>query len=266
MLWEQYHENVCAWSVIEHFPIEYVMENAAKLEEINGYYHICQRLAENPAYSIDRTRLQDKEYLLVMLHANREVSENDARDIFFKSIHKICLTDPIYLFNIRNKRRGAVLSVEDIDFTNSLLWLFHLLGLDKLRESILEWNQKVMFVIYQSAEFIALNLEAISDEEYNQKRLAIGLKHLYLALDEKYKEPSDKPYIDQLFENVATQSTKKGWIKLQEPISTPLTGEQREENIAILEQMKANNPAIAKLVNSMGLDTGIDTFSDDLPF
>lgn len=88
-LWEQYHENVCAWSVIEHFPIEYVKENITGLEEVNGYYHICQRLAEDPSYQIDRTRLKDKEYLLVMLNTNRSVTEEEGWDIFFRFLHDL---------------------------------------------------------------------------------------------------------------------------------------------------------------------------------
>ena len=266
ILWEQYHENVCAWSVIEHFPIEYVKENAAKLEEINGYYHICQRLAENPAYSIDRNRLQDKEYLLVMLHTHRDVSENDARDIFFRSLHKICLTEPEYIFRVSHNSRGGSFSVEDIDDLNSLLWLFHLLGLEDLRESIWKWNQDVMSAIYQSEEMKELNKESISDEDYNQKRLAIGLKYLYIALDKKYKDPTDKTYIDQLFEKVSKQSVKTDVIKTQEPIPVTPSIEQREEAIAMLEQMKKKNSAIAKLVNSMGLDSGTDNTSEELPF
>ena len=66
-LWEKYHKDTCAWSVIEHFPIEYVMANAIQLEETNGYYHLCQRLASNPSYVIDRTKLRDKEYLFISI-------------------------------------------------------------------------------------------------------------------------------------------------------------------------------------------------------
>ena len=266
ILWEQYHEDACAWSVIEHFPIEYVMENAAKLEEINGYYHICQRLAENPSYCVDRSRLKDKEYLLVMLHTNREVSENDARDIFFKSIHNFCLTDPSCPFDMHFKNHGEVFSIEDVLLINSLLWLFHLLGLDKLRESILGWNQKVMSNTYKSAEFKALNIEPISYEEYNYKLFAIWLKYLYIALDEDYKDSSDSPFIEKLLEKVEDQSVKSVLNKLQIPIPGALSFEQREEAIAILEQMKIKNPAVAKLVNSMGLDPGTDNEPEELPF
>lgn len=258
-LWEQYHENVCAWSVIEHFPIEYVKENITGLEDVNGYYHICQRLAENPSYQIDRTRLKDKEYLIVMLNTNRSVPEEEGRDIFFRFLHEICLAKSVPQSRFSYISRGEAFSIEDIDHVNSLLWLFHLLRLDKLIQSIRKWNQKVMAAIYQSEEFEALNKENISDEEYNQKRQAIGLKYIYTALDDKYKEHTDRQYFDPKPEKTAEQSIDEGREKIQKPIPTPLTEEQIKEAIATLEHMKAKNPAMARLVDSMRLE--IDAFS-----
>ena len=262
-LWEQYHEDKCTWSVTEHFPIDYIKENAPIIEEISGYYHICKRLAENPSYCIDRTKLQDKEYLLVMLHAHRKVSEEEARDIFFRYLHKVCLTEPEDLLRVNHESRGYAFSVDDIDLMKSLLWLFHLLGLENLRYSIYEWNQDVMSAIYQSDEFKLLNQESVNENEYNLKRLAIGLKYLYIALETKYKQPADKPYIDHLFEEVESQNVKVDLKESQKPVSTPLTGKQREKALRILEQMKAGNPSIEKLVNLMDLDFVADTCLGD---
>lgn len=47
--------------------------------------------------------------------------------------------------------------------------------------------------------------------------------------------------------------------EIQKAIPTPLTEEQIKEAIAALEHMKAKNLAMAKLVDSMGLE--IDAFS-----
>ena len=103
-------------------------------------------------------------------------------------------------------------------------------------------------------------------EEYNKKRLAIGLKFLYLALDKKYKCETDKPITDQLFAKVERQSTKEVWHKSQKPIPSPMTEEQKRESAAMLEQMKAENPAIAKLISSMALEYENDLLSEELPF
>ena len=82
-------------------------------------------------------------------------------------------------------RRGGAFSVEDIDFMNSLKYIFQLLGLDDAVRFIEEWNEHVMFTMYQGEELKNLGKEAINDDEYHEKRIAIGLKYFYLALDER---------------------------------------------------------------------------------
>ena len=265
-LWEQHHEDFCAWSVIEHFPIEYVRDNAQILEQVNGYYHLCMRFAEDNSYIIDRSKLSDKEFLLVMLKTQREVDEEDARDIFFRSIQNYCLNNSEYFSIVPHKSHRRVFSVEDIDHISSILWIFHLLGLDNLRMSIMEWNQHVMSTMYNSPEFKALNEKNIDDEEYDRGRMAIGLKYLYLALDDKYKLPTDNPQIEKLFKHAEMQPTKEVWYKLQKPVSMSMTDEQREEAAFILEQMKAENPALSKLISYMDLDAVNNLDNEDLPF
>lgn len=85
------------------------------------------------------------------------------------------------------------------------------------------------------------------------------MKYIYTALDDKYKEQTDRLYLDPQPEKNAVQSINEGREKIQKPIPTPLTEEQRKEAIAALEHMKAKNPAMAKLVDAMGLE--IDAFS-----
>ena len=266
VLWERYRESMCAWSVIEHFPIDYVKDNALILEEVNGYYHLCQRLAEDSSYIIDRSKLNDKEYLLVMLNAHREVCEEEARDIFFRSVHDYCLCEPDYITKVRYKGRGSAFSVDDIENINSILWIFHLLELEDLRTSLMEWNQKVASEMYFSEEFKKLNTESISDTEYNVERMAIGLKYLYLALDNKYKESDDNSSIEKRMRRVERLAINDDLHKKQNVGIEPLTREQREEATFMLEQMKVQNSAVSRLIMSMGLDTPNDLHSEELPF
>ena len=265
-LWELHHEYVCAWSVIEHFPIEYVKENAQILEEVNGYYHLCMRFSEDPSYAIDRSKLSDKEFLLVMLNAHREVDEEDARNIFFRSIHDYCLNNSELFTVVPHKSRRSAFSIEDIDHVNAILRIFYLLGLENLRVYIMDWNQNVMSTMYYCTEFKMLNETIIDDEEYDRRRMAIGLKYLYLALDDKYKLPTDYPQIERLFRMAETELPKEVWQKLQIPVSLPMANEQIEEAAFMLEQMKAQNPAISKLIGTMGLDTENDYDAEELPF
>ena len=265
-LWELHHEYVCAWSVIEHFPIEYVKENAQILEEVNGYYHLCMRFSEDPSYAIDRSKLSDKEFLLVMLNAHRKVDEEEARDIFFRSIHDYCLNNSEYFTIVPHKSRRSAFSIEDIDHISSILWIFHLVELENLRKFIMDWNQKVMATMYNCAEFKILNEAIIDDEEYDRRRMAIGLKYLYLALDDKYKLPTDTSQIEKLLRLAKIEPSKEAWQKTQKHVSLPMTNEQREETAFLLEEMIAQNPAISKLIGTMNLGSENDYDDEELPF
>lgn len=265
-LWEKYHEIICAWSVIRYFPVEYVRENAFQLEEVNGYYHLCQRLAEDSAYTIDKSKLSCKEYLLVMLNSNREVKEEEAKDIFFRSLHEYCLTEPKYMFRVNRKSRGGAFSVEDIEYLNSLINIFQLLGLDKVVRYIEEWDEYVMSTMYQSEELKRLGEEAISDDEYHEKRIAIGLKYLNLALDDKYKKPTDALPIKKLNETVERIGRNQFWHKSDKSTHEADEYVNSSEASKMLEEMTANNPAIGKLVNSFTLTVREDETREDLPF
>lgn len=265
-LWEKYHENVCAWSVVQHFPIEYVRQNAALLEEVNGYYHLCQRLAEDATYQIDKSKLRNKEYLLVMLNTHRKVNEEEAKDIFFESLHDCCMTYPEWLFRARRKSRGEAFSVEDIEHMRSLIYIISLLGLDNVVEFIEDWNEHAMFTMYHCEELNGLDKEAISDDEYHDKRVAIGLKYLYLALDDKYKKPTDELPFKRLSETV--ERIGKAQLRNRSEKPAPENDEYKNSPDApeILDEMIAKNPAIAKLISSFTLSDNQETIKEDLPF
>ena len=265
-LWEKYHENVCAWSVIQYFPIEYVRQNAALLEEVNGYYHLCQRLAEEPTYQIDKSKLHVKEYLLVMLNTHREVNAEEAKDIFFKSLHDYCTTDQKWISIVYRKSRGEVFSVEDIGHMGSLKYIISLLGLYDIVKYIEDWNEHVMFTMYQGEELKGLDKETISDDEYHNKCIAIGLKYLYLALDDKYKKTADELPFKKHNETVERIDKAQFLHKSGKP--APENDEYMNSADApeILDKMITSNPAIAKLVSAFTLSDNQKTIKDDFPF
>ena len=120
--------------------------------------------------------------------------------------------------------------------------------------------------MYFSEEFKNLNTGNISDTEYNVERMAIGLKYLYLALDDKYKKPDDASSIEKLIRRVERLAPYGDLYKKQDTEPVPLTREQREESAIMLEQMKAKNPAVSRLITLMGLDAKDDLHCDELPF
>ena len=90
-LWENYHEYKCSWSVIRYFPLEYIKEHFDEFRNERDYYFISLRLAKDMGYAIDRTQLSDTDYLALLYHSGRDISDEDARDTLFNIVHDCCL-------------------------------------------------------------------------------------------------------------------------------------------------------------------------------
>ena len=90
-LWGKYHEYKCSWSVIRYFPLEYIREHIDSFTDSRDYYFISLRLAVDKNYVIDRTKLSNTDYLALLYHSGRNISDDDARDTLFSIIHDYCL-------------------------------------------------------------------------------------------------------------------------------------------------------------------------------
>ncbi len=257
-LWEQYHEEKCAWSIITHFPLEYVKENAALLEAVNGYYHLCMRFADDPSYVIDKKRLSGRQYLLALLNSHRSIEHDEARDVFFEIIHKFCLTSPLYIYNNWRKRRGYALSISDIKEINSITYILELLNQEELLTQIRQWDQEAMNKAYAGPELQALDKDDPYDNNYEMGRLAIAQYYMYQALDEKYKQSDNEETKKELKSRVEYLHQRD--YRNEKPTDTPPTNDPR-----VIQDMMEQNPAVAHLIGSFGL-TDESNQEGGLPF
>ena len=90
-VWDRLHEPMCAWSIIRFFPISYVKENMASFTDERNFYFISLRLAEDPDYVIDRSKLRTVDYLAVLCNSGRTISEDEAIDMLFEIVHDLCI-------------------------------------------------------------------------------------------------------------------------------------------------------------------------------
>ena len=77
-LWDELHEPMCAWPIIRFFPISYVKENMTSFTGERDFYFISLRLAEDPNYVIDKSKLRTVDYLAVLYYSGRMLSDDDA--------------------------------------------------------------------------------------------------------------------------------------------------------------------------------------------
>jgi hypothetical protein len=250
-LWEESHEPLCARSIIRFFPISYVKENMHWFIDKRDYYFICLRFVEDPKYVIDKSRLSLTDYLSVLYHSGRSLSLEKATDIFFEIIHDICVKG----FTISDLKYPelsggmiCITNLQEIILTKSYLYRMDLFS---AVWSFDQWVSKVQLDIFNCPETQALNKDQgwYGKEEWAIK---IARKYCYLALDDKYKQPSDTS-INELL-------TSEDWKMLLSPdVSQEIIPSKIKKAIipfdpSCLEEMVQNNLAIKSLIDSFELE------------
>ena len=193
-LWAKYHEFRCAWIIIRHFPLDYIKNNIDQFKDDRDYYFICLRLAKDKNYVIDRTKLSKTDYLALLYHTEREITDNEARDYLYGIVHDYCLKDSLLrsLEHVGESKRGSVIT--PINYHKVNLAIYYLLRLDKeeVVQQFREWNEKLEETIYYSPEFrLVEKIYGFGDYEYKHKRVEVADIYAYQALDEKYKSLFD---------------------------------------------------------------------------
>lgn len=210
-LWDKYHEFRCAWIIIRHFPLDYIRENMDQFKEDRDYYFISLRLAKNKDYTIEKARLSKTDYLAVLYHTEREISDDDARETLYGIVHDCCFSDSFLerLEHVGEGKRGNVITPANYRDIN--LAFYYLLRLNKedVVQQFREWNEKVEDAIYNSPEFKAYRKLSYSDYDEEQGGIELANLYAYMALDDKYKLSSDPP-VDELKKKV---EVRLNWAK-----------------------------------------------------
>ena len=253
-LWESLHEEKSSWTVIRYFPVEYLSKNIEKFTEERDYYFVCLRLAKDKAFEIDRRKLSNTDYLAVLYHTGRSIEEKEAGSLLYENVHSICLDcDPYFaLDKYASVSKGTIISPISFKEVSLALYYIKKLGLSSLASEFEQWNKKVMESEFESPEFKAIPIYDIDEVAYIHQMIHIARKYAYLALDKKYKKPSD-PSIEEMLK------PKEWYYVANEPKEK---GEDAPEVVydpSALKEMMENNPALGKLVNSLALGTDDDT-------
>lgn len=213
-LWEKYHEYKCSWSVIRYFPLEYIREHIDSFTDSRDYYFISLRLAMDKNYVINRTKLSNTDYLALLYHSGRNISDDDARDTLFSIVHDCCLEHSFTakLEHVGEGRYNNV--VAPANYRKVRLGIYYLLKLNKdnVVQEFDKWNEIVEDAIYNSQEFKNIDKNEIDSEyEYNHRRTEIANLYGFQALGDRYIQPSD-PTIEQMRQ---TMELSLNWSKFE---------------------------------------------------
>ena len=188
-LWEQSHEGIISWVVTHHFPTKYLSQNIDKFTDDRDYYFICLRLAENKSFIIDRSKLSITDYLSVLYHTGRSLSDDEARDLLYKTVHDVCTEDFDYPQLSKFAYVGKDFVIGPILFQNVNLAVYYLRKMD-LTDVVHQfeiWNEGVQRAIFNSPEFKTILNTDLTQYDIEQAKAKVAKKYAYLALDDKYK-------------------------------------------------------------------------------
>lgn len=227
-LWEQYHEERCAWVVIRHLPEDYIISQIDCFSNDRDYYFVCRRLAHRSDFCIDRERLSLVDYLSVLVHAGRSFSKTMALDLLYELVNEECNNDFFYTNYWKPKDNSDVFHAMHIPNISKAIYYLKRINFYDIVEEFERWNDWVVAKIQESPEYQEVKSEALSYDDYLYRLRSIGRYYLYQSLDSKYKTTS-------LYKNTESITTV-------------------EHRMDILKSMRKQNTSLDKLVEKLSLE------------
>jgi hypothetical protein len=192
-LWEEHHEDRCAWVIIRHFPLDYIKEHTEELSDDRNYYFICRRLVGEASYEIDRNKLDDMDYLMVLYHAGKHIEDAEAKDILYGIVQKICTYwwPSLQLSRYYRPDRNEMMAVSDFEKVSRALYYLESMGNEEVVNSFRKWDETMQASLSQSTEYADLKKQVLSDHDFTEMLSLIVQKNLPSFLPEKYKNMSN---------------------------------------------------------------------------
>jgi hypothetical protein len=254
-VWDKLHEPMCAWSIIRFFPISYVKENLASFTNDRDFYFVSLRLAEDPKYVIDRSKLRTVDYLAVLCNSGRTISEDEAIDMLFEIVHDLCINGfSIFEQTHINHDENVFNLSNHLSINRAHNYLFRMGHLKAIR-FFDEWNRKVYYYVMDSPEYAILKKWGFPRFDLFEQSILIVRKYAYLALDDKYKLPTDTSMTGLSLDNLTFH---------QPPLDIPstITNDMYPSDPLFLEKIKQTNVEVQKLMDAFELEL----VNGDIPF
>ena len=255
-LWERLHEPKCAWIVIQHFPVKYITQNIGMFTGKRDNYFICLRLAEDKNYVIDKSKLSPVDYLAILYHTGRTISDDEATNILYHIVIE-CVnnTSEQYGWERYWECRDSVV-ITPIEFPEVTRAIYYLTKLN-CHHTIMQfhtWNEEVRQAIFSSPEYAEIVKQNLSEYNNFEAKMKVAMIYAYLFLNDKYKQPTD-PIINEVL-------TSKLPVPIHKAKPQPEPIEPKEPiDLAALKEMVDQNPVIQELIHVFDLDT-----DSDVPF
>lgn len=136
-LWNQYHEERCAWPIINHFPLQYIFENEEALSIGHNRKFVVRRLCDDATYQINETSLSTYDYVWVLSYTGRSISDDKAKRILIEIVKEIS-AQKANTIAVIDYSMGATFSTT----LNSVLFHLEKMGKQDVVSIFLKWYQQ----------------------------------------------------------------------------------------------------------------------------
>ena len=125
----------------------------------------------------------------MLYHTDRPLSDDEARDLLYKTVHDVCTEDGDYTQLSRYAYGGKGFVIGPILFQDVNLAVYYLRKMD-LTDVVHQfeiWNEGVQRAVFNSPEFKKIVNTDMIEYEIEEAKAKVAKKYAYLALDDKYK-------------------------------------------------------------------------------
>ena len=193
-LWDKHHEERCAWTIIRRMPEQYLLDHFDEFDKGNNYYYLCVRLANNPAFNIDKTRLSPISLFWLKNKLNQEITLQDVKDVIRRIVLNECMypnphqTKPQNLGRIDPPEPKCITSIQKIYYTvfNKSQWPFD--GEDERINYLEQWFSEVSKCVEALPEYKELVTKPLDDYNFNMKVYELIVSVMASQLNEEDRQ------------------------------------------------------------------------------
>ena len=265
-VWEKFHDTEMIQPAIMCFPEDYVKSELKEFSDSRNIYAYIyhRRFIVDPNYVIERNNFSAYQYLMLMRHGMRCISNDEALSLLYEHI--------LHLINIPARTivingylcRGVDIDQEDFPTVMEFRSIYAMvrateeLGNVDVVQNFYHWAGDAYMNFVQSEEYPALIAEEVGPNRVFDKKIFLAKKMMYNAIPDKYKEmwydaiPVEYKKQECVWHTPIVTSVRSylGFYKMIDEKYLPPSKASSEQ----IKDMMKKTPAIASLIENFGIE------------
>lgn len=197
--WLDFGDKKCVQTAAMRLPEDFIREHQEAMGKLD-YKSVCNRLAHDESFVIDRKRLSALDYCYVIAHTRRHLSDEEADQLLFGQIKRVLGSeyntpmefrtrfDPV----IKDRIEDKVKYVPSLTFVRSISYMVWTLGQTGNASTLVKFHRWNKMLQANMPQYLAEEkqqedmVDFINEDfgEYQQWNWSIFVKHAKLTLDD----------------------------------------------------------------------------------